>query len=338
VGKDIIHIAIFKKNDERTTYNMIYRDGPKGITFMKRFNVTGVTREKEYDLTKGTAGSEVFYFTVNPNGETDKVQVQLRQVSGLRKFELDVDFAELPVKARSATGNIVTKYSVKKVLLKEKGKSTLLSEDIWFDDTVHRLNKDGRGTYLGKFAGDDKILTITSGGYYRLYSYDLLNHFEEDLVLIEKFYPQQPISVIFFDPQSKSYWVKRFIPETNAGKTLLIPEQEGARVELVTTSIKPVVNIKFNKEKDKTPPAEDIDLTEFVPIMGMKAKGKKLSIFKVKEINLHHAAEASHHGLEEMEESGLSPMELHRRAMEKISRSEARDFMNGDGEQTKLPL
>src|SRR5690606_1916791 len=152
VGKDIIHVAIFRKGDDRTTYNMIYRDGPKGITFMKRFNVTGVTRDKEYDLTKGTPGSNVYWFTINPNGESEKVIVHLRAVAGLRKLELDIDFADMEIKSRGSVGNIVTKYTVNKVSLKAKGASTLEGEDYWFDEATHRLNKEERGTYLGKFS------------------------------------------------------------------------------------------------------------------------------------------------------------------------------------------
>lgn len=338
VGKDIIHVAVFKKSDDRTTYNVIYRDGPKGITFMKRFNVTGVTRDKEYHLGKGTPGSEILYLSVNPNGEAEKVQVLLRNVSGIRKTEIDVDFAEMIIKNRSSVGNIITKYPVKKVVLKERGVSTLGAEDIWFDDNIHRLNKDGKGTYLGKFAGNDKILTITSNGYYKLYSFDLVNHFDEDIVLIEKFYPNQPISIIYFDGESKSYLVKRFMPEAVSGKTLIITEHENSRVEIVTTQISPLVDVKFGKEKDKQIPDEKIDLTEFAPLTGMRTKGKKLSTYKIKEINLHEAEE-THIEDTEIEDSGLSPMELHRRAMEKISKMEARDFMGGggiEGEQTEL--
>jgi len=153
VGKDIMHVAIFKKNDERTIYHMVYRDGPKGITFMKRFNVTGITRDKIYDLTKGNTGSTVYWLSANPNGEAEQVQVQLRAVTGLRKLQIDIDFAEMDVKARSAVGNIVTKYTVNKVVLKAKGASTLEGEDFWFDEATQRLNKDEKGTYLGKFSG-----------------------------------------------------------------------------------------------------------------------------------------------------------------------------------------
>lgn len=329
IGKDIIYIAIFKKNDERTTYNMIYTDGPKGVTFIKRFNVTGVTREKEYDLTKGSPNSNVHWFTINPNGEAEKVQVVLKPVAGLRKFELDVDFADIPVKGRASTGNIVTKYAIKKVLLKTKGASTLAAEDYWFNDAVHRLNKDGKGTYLGKFAGDDKILTITSKGIYKLYTYDVLNHFDEDIVLIEKYYPELVLSCIYYDGESKSYLTKRFTPENISTKQTIITEHEESRIELVTSQIQPVVDVKFGKQKDKEIPDETVNLVEFAPMVNMKAKGKKLTSYKVKEINLRVPEEIEMEDFsdedEQIGEGGLSPMELHRRAMEKLNGDNMRD-------------
>lgn len=333
IGKDIIHIAIFKKNDERTTYNMIYTDGPKGITFIKRFNVTGVTRDKEYNLTKGTPNSTVHWFTINPNGEAETVQVILKPVSGLRKFELDVDFSEIPVKGRASTGNIVTKYAVKKVLLKTKGASTLAAEDYWFNDAVHRLNKEGKGTYLGKFAGEDKILTVTSKGYYKLYTYDVLNHFDEDIVLIEKFYPQQTLTCVYYDGESKSYITKRFLPENTTSKTLIITEHDDSRIELITSQIQPVIDVKFGKQKDKDIPDETVNLVEFSPVINMKAKGKKLTSYKVKEINLRESQEIELEDFSEEDESiggnGLSPMELHRRAMEKL---DPNNFKGKDGQ------
>jgi topoisomerase-4 subunit A len=329
IGKDIIYIAIFKKNDERTTYNMIYTDGPKGVTFIKRFNVTGVTREKEYDLTKGAPNSNVHWFTINPNGEAEKVQVILKPVAGLRKFELDIDFADIPVKGRASTGNIVTKYAIKKVLLKTKGASTLAAEDYWFNDAVHRLNKEGKGTYLGKFAADDKILTITSKGQYKLYTYDVLNHFDEDIVLIEKYYPELVLSCIYFDGESKAYLTKRFVPENVSTKQSIITEHEESRIELVTSQIQPVVDVKFGKQKDKEIPDETVNLVEFAPMVNMKAKGKKLTSYKVKEINLRVPEEIEMENYEEEDEqigdNGMSPMELHRRAMEKLNGDNMRD-------------
>ena len=338
VGKDIIHVAVFRKSDERTAYNMIYRDGPKGITFMKRFNVTGVTRDKEYDLTKGTANSTVYWFTANPNAETEKVIVHLRAVAGLRKLQLDVDFAELEIKARSAVGNIVTKYTVNKVTLKEKGASTLEGEDYWFDESTHRLNKEERGSYLGKFSGEDKILCITGSGNYKLYTYDILNHFDDDVVLIEKYYRKQVVTCVYYDGLSKSYFTKRFEPEVTTVKTLIITEHPESRIELVTTQIHPVVEIKFAKEKGKEIPDEVLKMVEFSPLVNMKAKGKKISTYKVKEVNLREPEEiksakkflASH----DEEKTGLSPMELHRRAMEKLNKDSAKDFFDTDGQIT----
>jgi topoisomerase-4 subunit A len=340
VGKDIIHVAVFKKNDERTTYNMIYRDGPKGITFVKRFNVTGVTRDKEYDLTKGTPGSEVFWFTVNPHGEAEKVQVNLRKVAGVRKLEIDVNFAEIQVKGRSSVGNIVTKYTVKNVTLTKKGTATIAAEDYWFDESVHRLNKEERGTYLGKFAGDDKILTITQKGYFKLYNFDLLNHFDEDIILIEKYYPQQVVTLVYYDGESKQYLTKRFVPENTTTKTLIITDHENSVVELATLHPAPVIDVEFAKVKDKAPKPESISLVEFSPLVNMKAKGKKLSDKKVKEVSLREG-EIEQEEEEETGNGGLSPMELHRRAMEKISRKAAQEFMKGEkgkGPQTKLPF
>jgi len=339
VGKDIIHVAIFKKNDERTTYNMIYRDGPKGICFMKRFFVTGITRDKEYDLTKGTPGSNVFWFSANPNGETDKVIVRLRQVTGLRKLELDVDFAEMEVKARGAVGNIVTKYTINNVTLKEKGAATLEGEDYWFDESVHRLNKEERGTYLGKFSGEDKIMTITSTGYYKLYSFDLLNHFDEDIILIEKYYSNQTLTVVYYDGKAKTYFTKRFEPELTTAKVLLVTEHPDSRIELVTAQTNPVIEVKFAKEKGVTPKDENINMVEFSPVINMKAKGKKLSENKVKEINLKEPEEikAARKFLKKNsddEKTGLSPVELHRRAMEKLNKKGGKDFYDDEGQIT----
>lgn len=331
VGKDIQHVAIFKRDDERTTYNMIYRDGPKGITFMKRFIVGGVTRDKEYDLTKGTKDSQVFWFTVNPNGEAEKVRVLLRQASGLRKLEIDIDFSELEVKGRGSVGNIVTKYTVRKVELLKKGVAIVGAEDFWFDDTVHRLNKEGRGTYLGQFIGDDKIMTITSKGFYKLYTYDVLNHFDEDIILIEKYFPSQTLSCIYYDGESKSYFTKRFLPENISSKSLIVTEHAESRIELITGQINPSVEVTFYKEKGKDIKPEKLNLVEFAPPTNMKAKGKKLSSFKVKDITLLEPQEIkdAKKFLGKDDDSGLSPMELHRRAMEKMK---SKELPGGEGQ------
>lgn len=318
VGKDLIHIAVFKKNDERTVYNVIYRDGKNGAVFMKRFPVTGVTRDKVYDLTKGTKESQILYFSANPNGEAEVVEVQLKPMPGLRKVQWDLNFAELAVKGRNSMGNVVTKYSVKKIVLKEKGVSTLGARDIWFDDTVQRLNTDKRGTFLGSFGPEDKILSITQNGHYRLTGFDVSTHFDADMILIEKFNPNRAIAAIYLDGESKTYFVKRFMIEPTDKKVLFISESEGSRVEIVTTEALPVVEVKFSKVKDKELPAEKIDLTQFIEVKGLKAKGNKLSYAKVKEINLLPPVEVpiEEDVLDEFEESGMSPLEAIKRAQE----------------------
>ncbi|HVA97337.1 MAG TPA: DNA gyrase/topoisomerase IV subunit A [Bacteroidia bacterium] len=310
VGKDLIHIAVFKKNDNRTIYNMIYRDGTKGAVMMKRFAVTGVTRDKEYILTKGTANSEVLYFTANPNGEAEVVTIFHKAAVGLRKLEFDINFSELAIKGRNSIGNIVSKNAVRKIVLAEKGLSTLGARKIWFDDTVKRLNSDVRGIYLGEFGAEDKILTITSSGFYKLNSHDLSTHFEEDIILIEKYFPNQPITAIYFDGASKNYFVKRFLLEPTDKKTLFISEAPDSRLEFVTTDTNPIVEIKFAKNKDKELPDEKINLVSFIGIKGMKAKGNKVSNGKIKEINLLPPEEIPlDEETENFEESGLSPVE-----------------------------
>ena len=311
VGKDLIHISVFKKNDERTVYNMIYRDGKKGTVFMKRFSVTGALRDKPYLLTKGTPDSEVLYFTANPNGESELVEVQLKPMAGLRKVQWDINFADLAIKTRNSIGNVVTKYSVRKIILKQKGVSTLGAIDVYFDDTVQRLNTEKRGTFLGSFGPTDKILCITQSGTYRLTGFDLATHFDEDMVVIEKFNPTRPVSAIYLDGESKTYFVKRFLVEPSDKKVLFISESEGSRLEIVTTDALPVVEVKFSKIKDKELPDQQIKLVDFIEVKGLKAKGNKLSYSKVKEINLLPPEEMpiEEELLDEFEESGLSPLE-----------------------------
>lgn len=288
MGKDIIYVNVFKKNDERTIYNMIYRDGKKGAAMMKRFPVTGVTRDKEYDLTRETPESQVLYFTANPNGESEIVTVHLKPLPGLRKLEFDVNFADLAIKARGTMGNVVTKYPVKKIVQKSKGAGIAHTERIWFDDTVHRINNTEYGTYLGEFTGDDKILGVTQSGHYKLYSYDLSTHFDEDIILIEKFDPAKPLSAIYYDGKDKLYYVKRFVVEPTDKKVLFISEAEGSVLEVATTQAAPIVDITFSKKEIKN---KKVNLIEFIEIKGLKAKGNKLTDHKVKEVNLLESKE-----------------------------------------------
>ncbi|MGN6395640.1 MAG: DNA gyrase/topoisomerase IV subunit A [Mucilaginibacter sp.] len=293
VGKEIIHVAVFKKNDERTVYNMIYKDGQSGISYIKRFSVVGVTRDKEYDLTKGTKGTKVLYFSANPNGEAEIVNVQLKPHSKLKKLQFDEDFAQLAIKGRGSMGNIITKYPVKKIILKSKGVSTLAGRKIWYDDILKRLNADGRGKYLGEFDGDDKILTVMSNGTYELTSFDLNNHFDDKMIVIEKYNHERVYTVIHIDGKSKNYLVKRFMFENVViGKQVsIISEESGSKLVLITGSKQPVVQLVQLKGKDQTPEALEVDLTTLIDIKGMKAMGNRLSQHPVKSVELAAAEE-----------------------------------------------
>src|SRR5690606_2446724 len=245
VGKGIIHVAVFRKGDERTVYNMIYRDGKTGVSYVKRFCILGVTRDKEYDLTGGAKGSKVLYFTANPNGEAEVINIQLRPHSKLRKLQFDLDYAEVAIKGRGSKGNIVSKYPIKKISLKTKGVSTLAGRKIWFDETLNRLNVDGRGIYLGEFDGDDKIFVLLKDGSYELRSLDLSTHFDNHMVRIEKYNPDKVYTLIHQDGKSGFYFVKRFLLENTAiGKrTTLINEEPGSKMILVTNVSNPLVKI-----------------------------------------------------------------------------------------------
>jgi topoisomerase-4 subunit A len=288
VGKDIIHVAVFKKNDERTVYNMIYKDGQSGISYIKRFSVVGVTRDKEYDLTKGSKGSRVLYFTANPNGEAEVVTVQLKPHSKLKKLQFDENFAELAIKGRNSMGNIITKYPVKKISLKSKGVSTLSGRKIWYDNILKRLNADGRGKYLGEFDGDDRILTVMSNGTYELTSFDLNNHFDDKMTLIEKYNPEKVYSAIHYEGKSKNYMVKRFVFEntTPGRQTSIISEEGGSKLVLISGAAQPIVKVEQLKGKAEMPETAEIDLSGIIDVKGMKAMGNRLSQHMVKSIEL----------------------------------------------------
>ena len=285
-GKNIIHIAVWKKGDKRTVYNTIYQDGKKGKSMVKRFNVTSITRDKGYPITKGTPGSKLMYFTANPNGEAEIVNVILKPIPGIKKFNFDYDFSTISIKGRATQGNTLSKYPVKKVTLKEAGVSTLAARKIWFDDTVRRLNTDERGQFLGEFKANDKILTINADGTYKLFGFDLSSHFQEDMLLIEKLNPEKPISAVYFDGDKKQFNVKRFNIELTDRKVSFITEKEGSYLEVFSTDWKPVIEIIFAKVKGKQKDPETINLEEFISIKGLKAIGNKLTNDKVKMINL----------------------------------------------------
>lgn len=288
VGKDIIHVGVFKKGDERTVYNMVYRDAKTGTSYIKRFSILGVTRDKEYDLTKGSKGSKVLYFTANPNGEAEVVNVQLKPHSKLRKLQFDLDFAEIAIKGRGSQGNIVSKYPVKKITLKSKGVSTLAGRKIWFDDILKRLNVDGRGKYLGEFDGDDRILVVMPDGTYNLSSFELTNHFDAKMLRIEKYRPEQIYTAVHLDGKSGNYLVKRFSFEnTPIGKsTSIINDEPGSKLVLLTNGDDPVVKINLLKGKSQISESIEQHLKEIVDVKGMKAQGNRLSAHDIKNVAL----------------------------------------------------
>ena len=293
VGKGIIHAAVFKKGDERTIYNVIYKDGGSGISYIKRFAVVGVTRDKEYDLTKGTKGSKVLYFSANPNGEAEMVNVQLKPHTKLKKLQFDIDFAEIAIKGRGSQGNIVSKYPIKKITFKSKGVSTLSGLKIWYDELLRRLNVDGRGIYLGEFDGDDKILQVHKEGWYELSTFELSNHFDEDLILIQKFDPEKAFGVVHYEGKAKNYYVKRFVFENIAvGKKLsLISEEAGSKLIYLTGNPEATLTVDVLKGKSQIPETLEIKLAEFIDLKGIRANGNRLSPHDVKNLVINNAEE-----------------------------------------------
>lgn len=287
VEKNIIHVAVFKKKDKRTTYNMIYKDGRGGASYVKRFNVTSVTRDRLYDLTPGKAGSDVLYFTANPNGEAEVVTINLRQAGSIKKLKWDLDFSDVMIKGRSAKGNIVTKYAVKRVELKEKGHSTLKPRKIWFDETVRRLNVDERGELLGEFRGEDQLLIVTQKGVVKTAVPELTMRFDNDLLVLEKYNPDKPLSAIYWDGEKERYYVKRFMVEKEGKEELIITEHPKSYLELISTDWKPVAEVEFVKPRGKDPkPNLKVELEEFIAVKGIKAMGNQLTPDKVRQINM----------------------------------------------------
>ncbi|WP_409515088.1 DNA gyrase/topoisomerase IV subunit A [Chryseobacterium sp.] len=287
IGKDIQHVAIWKKNDKRTVYNMIYREGREGPYYMKRFSVTGVTRNTDYPLASDKKGSEMLYFSANPNGEAEVVTVLLKPNPRIRKNKMEIDFSELAIKGRDSKGNLVTKYSVKKVDLKEEGVSTLAPRKIWFDDTVRRLNADARGTFLGNFKGDDKILTINSQGEAKLISFDLGNRFDDEYIILEKWKPQQAVTCIYYDGEKDIYFIKRFLFENTTNVQTFMPsEHPKSFIESIIISDNASAEIVFAKDKGKDREPETVNIDEFISIKGIKAIGNQFTKFKVKNINI----------------------------------------------------
>lgn len=288
VGKDVIHAAIFKKNDTRTIYNMIYKDGKKGNSFIKRFAVKGITRDKVYEMTQGTPGSTVLYFTANPNGEAEVVSILLRNTGNVKKLRWDLDFADLQIKGRGVRGNTVTKYNILRVELKEKGVSTLKPRKIWFDPTIKRLNTDERGELLGAFKGEDKILLINKDGDAKVVIPEMTLHFDENLICIEKWKPTKPITSVYFDAEKQRYFIKRFIIENESKEDRFI--KAGGEMIFLNTDWRPIIRVNFVKPRDKDPiPPIEVNAEEFIAVKGFKAQGNQLSQKKIKNIELIEA-------------------------------------------------
>ena len=283
VGKDIIHVDVFKKKDKRTVYNMMYRDGKSGPSYMKRFNVTSVTRDKEYDLTNGKKGSVVHYFTANPNGEAEVVTINLRAVGSIKKLKWDIDFADLAIKGRGVRGNTITKFAIKKVEFKEAGKSTLKPRKIWFDDTVQRLNVDDRGELLGEFRAEDKLLIVTQAGKVKAVKPELTMHFDNDMIVLEKWVPNKPISAIYFDGDKERYYIKRFLIETPEKEEVIITDHPKSQLEIIATDYRPMVEVVYSKRSLEN---QTVNLEDFIAVKGIKALGNQLTTDKIKQVNL----------------------------------------------------
>ncbi|MDO6820380.1 DNA gyrase/topoisomerase IV subunit A [Zobellia sp. 1_MG-2023] len=287
VGKGIIYVAVFKKKDKRTVYNMIYRDGKGGATYIKRFNVTSITRDKHYEMGSGKAGTFVHYFSGNPNGEAEVVTVNLRHVGSIKKLKWDIDFANIMIKGRASKGNIVTKYSVKRIELKEKGLSTLKPRKLWFDETVQRLNMDDRGEFLGEFTSEDRLLIVNQSGLVKTVIPELTLHFDEDVVVLEKWIPKKPLSVVYWEGEKELYYVKRFLIENPDKEENVLTDHPKSQIEIISTDHRPMIEVVFAKKRGQDRKDNwELSLEEFISVKGIGAMGNQLTKEKVLEINM----------------------------------------------------
>ena len=304
IGKNIIHVAVFKKKDVRTIYNMVYKDGDKAFNYIKRFAVSGVTRDKLYALSSSKKPSLVKYFSANPNGEAEKITINLRQNAKIKKLKWDVDFSDVMIKGRGTRGNILTKNTIKNVELKEKGVSTLKPRKIWFDETVQKLNVDGRGELLGEFRGDDKILVVSQNGSLKIIQPELSTHFNDDMIVLEKWIPKKPISAIYFDGKKEKYFAKRFLAENKNKEEVFISKNKGSFLELISTDWRPVFELVFIKLRNKDQkPNLRIVFEEFISVKGIKAQGNQLTPHKIKQVNTLESLEYRPEDCESTEEN-----------------------------------
>ncbi|MBQ9653014.1 MAG: DNA gyrase/topoisomerase IV subunit A [Bacteroidales bacterium] len=283
-GTDLLYAGVFNRGDERTIYNVIYRDGKGPNHYAKRFAITSVTRDKEYDITTGADGSKILWFTVNHNGEAETVRIGLRPKKGLKKSQLEWDFSNLAIKGRSSRGNLVTKNAIARISLKSKGITTLEGKDIWYDPDIQRLNEEGRGQHLGKFAGEDKVLAIFADGTYYTTSYDLVNKYQGDVIRIEKLDPARVYTALYWDNAAKAYYIKRFsFTESNNTPLLFISDARGSKLVDISADVRPQVVLTFGKKFEHKEP-EVIDAEQFIAKKGITAKGKKCSPMDLKSV------------------------------------------------------
>jgi len=300
LGKNIIHIDVFKKNDDRTIYNAIYRDGASGNTYVKRFFVKGITRDKEYFVTQGTPNSKVLYFTVNPNGEAEVVSVYLVPRPKLKKLVFDFDFSELSIKGRQSIGNQLTRYMIRKIKLKDEGKSTLGGKKYWYDPEVMRLSVEERGQYLGEFHANDTMLFLMKSGYYRIAKPDMQLHFDEDLMHIEKYNPLRVFTILYKNAD-KEWYLKRFQVEQGPGEKTIEFMDEGDAIEWVSTEYFPVITVFYDSKKlSKPKDPEEIDVAEYAVIRGFKAKGKKISTVPLKKFTVNDPKPATNENIRQL--------------------------------------
>jgi topoisomerase-4 subunit A len=306
--KELLHIGLFRKKDDRTVYNMVYRDGAMGFAFVKRFSVVGVTRDTEYNLTQGTKGTKILYFTANPNGEAEVITVHHATKAKLKKVSFDFDFAKLAIKGRKAMGNILTRNAVRNITKKGEGVSTLEAREIWFDPTVRRLNVNGAGDSLGRFSGRDRVFTLTQSGYVRLSGQDLNTHFDDDMIEIRKYNARTIVTILYQEGETGSYYLKRFQPEDSDKKLPFI--DEGDRLVSYSLDTYPNLHVSYDEASGKKILEEDINVDEFIAVKGYKAKGKRVTTSKVKAFTwLEPGAEPEPNPDDETEEDGLNDVD-----------------------------
>jgi topoisomerase-4 subunit A len=282
LGKDILYVNVFRRDDTRTVYNILFRDGRNGVILMKRFNVTGLMRDKEYDITKGTPGSQILYFGAHPNGEADILKVIFRPRPRMKKIIEELDFSTQAVRSRTANGNIFSKFSIHKIVLKEKSESTLGGKKIWLDNETNKLNDDGKGLFLGEFTSDDKILVLTKQAYYYTTSYELVNRYEDDILLIKKFESGEIFSFVYFDATLNQYCVKRIVFDKSLDKERFIDEDPDSRLVAFSTDRYPQLKVTFKGRYAGA--TERIDVDEFVAVKSVRGKGRKLTTREVSSV------------------------------------------------------